>query len=69
MSPARMPSSHQWLPVTMTAYIVSAGCTRISQRHRRSDEAMTATATTIAQPTWIDGRAASWLDSPLPPAP
>jgi hypothetical protein len=69
MAAATIPSSHQWLPVTITAYMVNAGWSTTSQRQRLLDATSTPTATSTAHPTWMEGMAASWLDSPLPPTP
>jgi hypothetical protein len=64
-----MPSSHQWLPVAATASDVSTTWTRKSHRHRLVPAATMPNDTTAAQPTWIEGIAANWSDTPVPTGP
>ena len=66
---ATMPSSHQWFPVAATARKVSTRCTMPSHRHRLVDTDTIPRPTTAAHPTWIDGMAANWSDTPVPTGP
>ena len=66
---ATMPSSHQWLPEADTTMIVMIMCSRKSHRHRLVLTAKMPSDTTAAQPTWIEGIAANWSETPVPTGP
>lgn len=64
-----MPSSHQWWPVAATTNTVTGRCISTSHLTRLRVIAKVPSATTAAQPTWIDGIAANWSDTPVPTSP
>ena len=66
---ATMPSSHQWLPVADTTTMVKARCNRKIHRHRLVLTMTIPNETTAAHPTWMDGIAANWSDTPVPTGP